>query len=519
MGRMKPITLVIAWVGLILSGCASQPVYKSAFHGTTLRWYGGSVEEAFQEARRIGKPLFLYWGAVWCPPCNEIKNQVFSHADFPPLMDTVIPVYLDGDTEAAQVWGEKLEIQGYPTLLVLSPKAQEWMRISSFVSFDEFKSAFQSAILSREPFASVLQKAARGKATDHQWRVLAYFEWVNARGVELGSESVLAWRQKLSDLVPRRLRAERALLAANVLGAALENKADSAQVKKIQSQAAKYLERVFFNRETMLAARSFVLYNAKAALKFAYPNGSKEREKWEEKWLEAARFLRANESLSVDTRLWTFFPEIQIYELENPGTSSYPEPLASGIERSVRAANAAVGTPMERQAVITGAAYLLRSVRRFEAAEKLLTEELEVSTSPWYVQASLATLEEARGNKKAALEWSRRARKSAEGRATRLQWVVSDIGMTARLDEDTQNKRLRELFRELYDVAFSLRDGFMGRNYRYLEKAQAVVKEKAKKDPTLVAAALYFKPDCQKLVGKSQTRCQQHFKEFEVLAP
>lgn len=231
MMRFLPLFLAL-WFG----GCATQPVYRSTFHETALRWYSGSVEQAFAEAKKTGKPVFLYWGAVWCPPCNEIKTQVFLHADFPPLMDTVIPVYLDGDTEAAQVWGEKLKVRGYPTLLVLSPAADEWMRISSFVTFEEFKKAFQSAVLSREPFASVLEKAAKGKASDREWRVLAFFDWENAPELKLKSEEILEWRQRLSDRVPRRLRAERSLLAASVLEAGAGADKKSEEAKKIQKK-------------------------------------------------------------------------------------------------------------------------------------------------------------------------------------------------------------------------------------------------------------------------------------------
>ncbi|MEZ4752379.1 MAG: thioredoxin family protein [Bdellovibrionota bacterium] len=502
----------------VLAGCATQPVYRSTFHDTALRWYSGTVEQAFADAKKTGKPVFLYWGAVWCPPCNEIKTQVFLHADFPPLMDTVIPVYLDGDTEAAQVWGERLKVRGYPTLLVLSPNAQEWMRISSFVTFEEFKKAFQSAVLAREPFVSVLEKAAKGKANDRQWRILAFFDWENTPELKLKSEEILQWRQRLSDSVPRRLRPERALLAASVLEAGASADKKSAEAKKIQAKASTYLERVFFNNESILAARSLVVYGAKRVLTFAYPEGGKERERWDEKWIEAARFLRAQQDLSVDTRLWTFFPEIQIYDMNNPKTKVYPDPLAKGLEASVKAADAAVTMPMERQAVITGAAYLLRTVHRYEQAEALLKNELEISTSPWYVQASLASLEEARGNKQAAMEWSAKARKSAEGRATRLQWVVSDLELTAKLDDDKNHKRLKRLVRELYDVAVSLRDGFVGRNFTYLEKAQALIKREAKKDPGLAEAAFYFLPDCEKYKGRSKKRCEDHFKSFEKLA-
>ena len=36
----------------------------------------------FARAKASGRPVFLYWGAVWCPPCNQVKANVFNRADF-----------------------------------------------------------------------------------------------------------------------------------------------------------------------------------------------------------------------------------------------------------------------------------------------------------------------------------------------------------------------------------------------------------------------------------------------------
>jgi thiol:disulfide interchange protein len=31
------------------------------------------VDAAFAHAKAANVPVFLYWGATWCPPCNQVK--------------------------------------------------------------------------------------------------------------------------------------------------------------------------------------------------------------------------------------------------------------------------------------------------------------------------------------------------------------------------------------------------------------------------------------------------------------
>lgn len=115
-------------------------------------WFKGSVDEAFASALETKKLVLLYWGAEWCPPCHELKNNVFSHPEFPELASDFVPVYLDGDLENAQVWGDKLDVSGYPTVLLLEvEKASEQARGQSKIEEvgDKNLSGFKTTELAR----------------------------------------------------------------------------------------------------------------------------------------------------------------------------------------------------------------------------------------------------------------------------------------------------------------------------------------------------------------------------------
>ena len=46
-------------------------------HTDGIAWYEGDVRAAFTYARAGKKPVFVYWGAEWCPPCQQVKATLF----------------------------------------------------------------------------------------------------------------------------------------------------------------------------------------------------------------------------------------------------------------------------------------------------------------------------------------------------------------------------------------------------------------------------------------------------------
>ena len=96
---------------------------------TGIAWFQGGLDAAFAAAAAQHKPVFLYWGAEWCPPCHDLKAHVFSRRDFQEKLRQFVPVFLDGDAPGAQRVAGDFKVLGYPTVVVLRADRTEIARI------------------------------------------------------------------------------------------------------------------------------------------------------------------------------------------------------------------------------------------------------------------------------------------------------------------------------------------------------------------------------------------------------
>src|SRR5678815_3487077 len=149
----------------VATTAASQPDLASVHSDAAgIAWFKGNVDAAFASAKASNKPVLLYWGAQWCPPCKQLKSAVFSRPDFIEKSKLFVAVYLDGDLPDAQKWGDVFRVTGYPTVVVLKPDRTEITRVAGNMDLTLYARVLDDALGDVRPVKDVVALAKEGAA-------------------------------------------------------------------------------------------------------------------------------------------------------------------------------------------------------------------------------------------------------------------------------------------------------------------------------------------------------------------
>ncbi len=384
------------------------------------------VDRAFAEARAASKPLLLYWGAGWCPPCNQLKATLFNRQDFIDRAASFVAAHVDGDLPGAQRLGARFKVRGYPTLILFRADGTEITRLPGEADPPQVMALLQLGLSGGRPVKAVLADARAGKPLQPaEWRMLAYYSWDTDEAQLVPAAERPGLLAELSAAAPATERdaATRMLLKAL---------AESDDGKGIKPDAA-LLARVRRLLADAAASRRQmdVLVNAAAEITLALaPDDGPARRQLVADFGIALDRLEADASLSRGDRLGALLSRVELARLASPRDALRPAlapALLKRVRDNVARADRVISDAYERQAVITGAAHLLARAGLWADSDALLEASLSKSHSPYYLMSQLAGNARKLGRNARALHWYQRAYASSEGPATRLQWGAGYI--------------------------------------------------------------------------------------------
>jgi thioredoxin-related protein len=430
------------------------------------------IDKAFSTAQAQHKPVLLYWGAVWCPPCNQLKATLFNRQDFAEQSRSFVAVHLDGDAPGAQKLGVRFKVVGYPTLILFSPDRKELTRLPGEVDAAQVMQLLQLGMASGRPIAAVLADARAGRPlSGSEWRLLAFYSW----DTDEGAQAVPAAER--GPMLRKLAAACPGSEAAACSRLMLKSIADSDE-KNAPAPDAATRARVAQVLADPALGRSYmdVLVNSATDIVAALqPKAGPDRRKLVAGFDAALLRLQADTTLSRGDRLGALFARVDLARLDQPKDTLHPK-LPPALVKEVRDTAATtdreVTNAFERQAVIPGASQLLEEAGLWKESEALLKSSLSKSHSPYYLMSELGSNARKQGRAADALQWYRQAFDRSEGPATRLQWGTAYLGALVDLAPN-DSKRIEATAQAVFDEAAGQPNAFEQRSGRSLQRLGA----------------------------------------------
>jgi thioredoxin-like negative regulator of GroEL len=498
---------------------AAEPAHAARPPG--IEWFDGTVEDAFALAQARHRPVFLYWGAVWCPPCQELKATIFQRRDFQDRLKLFVPVYLDGDGAGAQAWGERFHISGYPTVLVLRGDRVELERVSGGMDLARYAEVLDLALGQERPVQELLGAAdARAPLAADDCRRLAYNAWMLDDAWQQHPEALGGLAARLASAAqrcPAGQAVERARLQMTAVHAAVAAEAKELAAGQPPGAALQALlepvPRLLADDRVAPAIGDTLWYQpaeffpAAAAAYGRTPQARGDgRRALRERWVARMEALSADRRYSAADRLDALRSQL-VCAKALAADGKVPAALAAAATRRIDAALAREHEPHARSSLVNSALNALEVLDDDARAHDILAGEIATSEYAYYYMADLGELEEKLGHPDRALDWLARSYHEAQGPATRFQWGVGYVRGLVRLrpqDEAAIRAAALDVLADL-DAAGDLH----GRTLRSLHRLEGSLRDwdhDAAHDAAIGAIRARLQPICGRMAPEDAAR-------------
>ena len=472
-------SLAAACAALALVGLQPGALAAPSLPSTNVAWLpaaaGADIERAFARAKTENKPLLLYWGASWCPPCNQLKATLFNRQDFATLSRSFVAVHVDGDRPGAQKLGSRFKVSGYPTVVLFTPQGQEITRLPGEADAPQVMAVLQSGLAGGRPVKAVLADALAGKPlASNDWRMLAFYSWDTDEQQLVAKAALPGTLVQLAVASPTSGASADPETTTRLWLKALAASDDGKGVKADDSLRQRVLK-VLADPQQSRTQMDVLTNSADDIVRALEPDDSPGRAPLLAAFDAALKRLEADLTLSRNDRLGALYARVLLARLGTPKDTvqvQLPEPLLKDVREHVARADREISDGYERQAVITYAGALLARSGLWADSDALLKSNLAKSHSPYYLMSQLGGNARKLGHKDEALGWYAQAFAKSEGPATRLQWGSGYL--TALVDLAPKDQaRIEKTAAQLFTEAARDAGAFEGRSVRSLQRVSS----------------------------------------------
>jgi thioredoxin-related protein len=454
--------------------CAALSVHAApGLPSTNVAWLPAAadadVDRAFAQAKAQNKPVLLYWGASWCPPCNQLKATFFNRQDFAAQSRNFVAVHVDGDRPGAQKLGQRFKVTGYPTVVLFKTDGSEITRLPGEVDPARMMTVLQLGLAGGRPVKAVLADALAAKPlAANDWRMLAFYSWETDEQQVVPKADLPATLARLAAASPAGDTETTTRLWLKALAAS-----DDGKGLKPDAALRERVQRVLADPAQSRTHIDVLTGNATDIVKTLEADGSPGRAALVASFETTLKRLEADASLSRGDRLGAVIARINLARLGQARDTvqpALPEALRKDVREHVARLDRETTDAYERQAVITAGAYALGHAGLWTDSDALLKANLQRSHSPYYLMSQLGGNARKLGRNDEALRWYEQAFDKSEGPATRLQWGSGYLG--ALVDLAPQDAaRIEKTASQLFTEAAKDNGAFEGRSVRSLKRA------------------------------------------------